>query len=171
LSPAPAPSAIVRAKMRQPSRPIKGAGKAGARQTPEKKLETWARRAGRYLRILATWPGIWAVSFWSFSRRSSTIAWSRAPTSPGFCFSSSENSPHPTPAAAGTTTALMTMLRNKLIQERIELRRWQPLDRLPRWPHFQHVGWAVYECPSPNAGPMIQVGTLRWLECGYILRA
>jgi hypothetical protein len=26
-------------------------------------------------------------------------------------------------------------------------------------------------CPSPNAGPMIQVGTLRWLYCGYILRA
>ena len=23
--------------------------------------------------------------------------------------------------------------------------------------------------PSPNAGPMIQVGTLRWLYCGYIL--
>jgi hypothetical protein len=47
----------------------------------------------------------------------------------------------------GTTTALMTMPRNKLIQERIELRRWQPLDRLPRWPHFHHVGWAVYEWP------------------------
>src|SRR4029077_9669425 len=41
----------------------------------------------------------------------------------------------------------MTMPRNKLIQERIELRRWQPLDRLPRRPHFQHVGWAVYEWP------------------------
>jgi len=35
------------------------------------------------------------------------------------------------------------MPRNKLIEERIELRRWQPLDRLPRWPHFHHVGWAV----------------------------
>jgi len=36
------------------------------------------------------------------------------------------------------------MPRNKLIQERIELRWWQPLDRLPRRPHFQHVCWAVY---------------------------
>jgi len=31
------PSAIVRAKARQPSRPLKGADQAGARQTPEKK--------------------------------------------------------------------------------------------------------------------------------------
>jgi bifunctional non-homologous end joining protein LigD len=46
----------------------------------------------------------------------------------------------PNPGSRGTTTALMTMPRNKLIQERIELRRWQPLDRLPRRPHFQHLG-------------------------------
>ena len=36
---------------------------------------------------------------------------------------------------------------NKLIEKRIELRWRQPLDKLPRWPHFQHVGWAVYEWP------------------------
>src|SRR5258705_5643431 len=35
-----------------------------------------------YLRTLATLCGFSAVSFWSFSRRSSTIAWSRAATSP-----------------------------------------------------------------------------------------
>jgi hypothetical protein len=43
---------------------------------------------------------------------------------------------------------------NKLIEKRIEFRWRQPLDKLPRWPHFQHVGWAVYKWPSPNAGPM-----------------
>jgi hypothetical protein len=52
----------------------------------------------------------------------------------------------------------MTMPRNKLIQERIELRSWQPLDRLPRRPHFQHVGDTISSfqlfsigCTSRNA--------------------
>jgi hypothetical protein len=48
---------------------------------------------------------------------------------------------------ARNDNSVMTMPRNKLIEERIELRRLQPLDRLPRWPHFHHVGWAVYEWP------------------------
>ena len=60
---------------------------------------------------------------------------------------------------------------NKLIEEPIELRWRQPLDKLPRWPHFQHVGWAVYEWPFTQCGANDQVGTLSWLYCGYILRA
>ena len=75
---------------------------------------------------------------------------------------------NPEPRSA---TALMAMPRHKLIEQRIELPRRQPLDRLPSRPHFQHVGWAIYGGPLPNAGPMIQVGTLRRLYCGYILRA
>src|SRR5271165_370190 len=58
----------------------------------------------------------------------------------------------PVPARWGafeprSATALTAMLRDKLIEERIELRRWQSLDRFPCRPHFQYVGWTIYEWP------------------------
>jgi hypothetical protein len=50
---------------------------------------------------------------------------------------------------------------NKLIEKRIELRWPQPLDKFPRWPHFQHVGWAVYEWPFVAQGQqLIDDGTV-----------
>ena len=69
----------------------------------------------------------------------------------------------------------MTMPRNKLIQERIELRRWQPLDRLPRRPHFQHVGRAVYDwsfalCRANDPGRHVEVVIMRIHLAGVIFK-
>ena len=53
----------------------------------------------------------------------------------------------------------MTMPRNKLIQERIELRRWQPWIGSRAGHTFSKSAGRSLSGPSPNAGPMIQVGT------------
>src|SRR5271165_7007074 len=68
------------------------------------------------------------------------------------------------------------MPRNKLIEEPIELRRRQSLDRLPRRPHFKRVGWAVYERPfaqcTPNdPGRHVEAVILRVHLAGIIFKA
>ena len=52
------------------------------------------------------------------------------------------------------------------VDEKSQIPQAAILDWLPPRPHFQHVGRALYDSPSPNAGPMIQVGTLsRFSNC------
>ena len=65
---------------------------------------------------------------------------------------------------------------NKLIEEPIELRWRQPLDKLPRWPHFQHVGRAVYEwpftqCGANDPGRHVELVILRVHLAGVIFKA
>ena len=68
------------------------------------------------------------------------------------------------------------MPRNNLIEERIELRRRQPLDWLPLRPHFQHVGWALYEwpfaqCRANDPGRHVEAVILRVHLAGVIFKA
>src|SRR6266404_1778097 len=73
-------------------------------------------------------------------------------------------------------TALMAMPRNKLIEEQIELRRRQPLERLPPRTHFQHLRWAVYEwpfaqCRANDPGRHVKVVILRVHLAGIMFKA
>jgi hypothetical protein len=55
-------------------------------------------------------------------------------------------------------------------------RRRQPLDWFPRRPHFQHVGWALYEwpfaqCRANDPGRHVEVVILRVHLAGIIFKA
>ena len=56
------------------------------------------------------------------------------------------------------------------------MRRRQSLDRLPRRPHFKHVGWAVYErrfaqCRPNDPGRHVEAVILRVHLAGIIFKA